>query len=64
MGTVSDRPGRKPILFLGLAASGALAALLAPTRQGCPFQAVLLMLRLFLFSMRPVIMAYAMPFRR
>jgi MFS family permease len=60
MGTLSDKTGRKPPMALGLLTAGALVIMLAVFRSGYPFLGSLLLLGLFLFSIRPIIFAYAL----
>lgn len=60
VGSLSDRLGRKPLMMTSLALSGVLCILLALARQGLPFIVVLAALGLVLFSIRPVIFAFAL----
>lgn len=60
MGTISDMVGRLPILLAGLLITGLSTSLLPLARQGLHFQALLVLMGLFLFSMRPVIFAFAL----
>lgn len=60
VGSLSDRLGRKPLMLCSLGLSGALCLLLALARSGLPFAVTLAALGLVLFSIRPVIFAFAM----
>lgn len=60
VGSLSDRLGRKPMMMCSLALSGGLCVLLALAQRGLPFAVALAALGLVLFSIRPVIFAFAM----
>jgi MFS family permease len=60
LGTVSDYVGRKPIMVVGLGIAGSTSLMLAVAPSGAAFIAVLLVLGLVLFSIRPVVMANAL----
>jgi len=60
VGTISDRTGRKASMTVCLWISASMMALLGIFQQGYLFMGSLVVLGLFLFSVRPVIFAYAM----
>lgn len=60
VGSLSDWLGRKPLMVWSMALSGVLCGLLAVYKSGPAFAVTLAALGLFLFSVRPVIFAYAM----
>ena len=60
MGWLSDRIGRKPVIFVAMAAMAALVFLLLPISEGIGFTIVLGSLGLFFFSVMPIITAATM----
>lgn len=60
VGTLSDRTGRKPAILLCLLSSGIVMFLLGFSQAGVLFTVSLVLLGLLLFSIRPVLFAYAM----
>ena len=60
MGWLSDRIGRKPVIFVAMAAMAALVFLLLPISDGIGFTIVLGSLGLFFFSVMPIITAATM----
>lgn len=60
VGTISDKTGRKSAMAVCLWVSAAMMALLGVFQQGYLFMGSLMVLGLFLFSVRPVNFAYAM----
>lgn len=60
VGTISDKTGRKSAMAVCLWISAAMMALLGVFQQGYLFMGSLVVLGLFLFSVRPVNFAYAM----
>lgn len=60
VGTISDKTGRKSAMTVCLWTSAAMMALLGIFQQGYLFMGSLVVLGLFLFSVRPVNFAYAM----
>ncbi|MBI4288526.1 MAG: MFS transporter [Chloroflexi bacterium] len=60
VGTISDRTGRKSAMSVCLWASAAAMAFLGIFQSGYLFMASLVVLGLFLFSVRPVLFAYAL----
>ena len=64
IGTLSDRTGRRSMMLLCLIVSGLMVSVLAPLREGVIFGAALIVVGLFLFSVRPVLFAQAMDLTR
>ena len=60
MGWLSDRVGRKPVIFVAMASMAALVFLLLPISDGIGFTIVLGSLGLFFFSVMPIITAATM----
>ena len=60
MGWLSDRIGRKPVIFVAMGAMAALVFLLLPITDGIGFTIVLGSLGLFFFSVMPIITAATM----
>lgn len=60
MGWLSDRVGRKPVIFVAMASMAALVFLLLPITDGIGFTIVLGSLGLFFFSVMPIITAATM----
>ncbi len=60
MGWLSDRIGRKPVIFVAMASMAALVFLLLPISDGIGFTIVLGSLGLFFFSVMPIITAATM----
>ena len=60
MGWLSDRIGRKPVIFVAMASMAALVFLLLPISEGIGFTIVLGSLGLFFFSVMPIITAATM----
>lgn len=60
VGTISDKTGRKSAMAVCLWVSAAMMALLGVFQQGYLFMGSLMVLGLFLFSVRPVNFAYAL----
>ena len=60
VGTISDKTGRKSAMAVCLWTSAAMMALLGVFQQGYLFMGSLVVLGLFLFSVRPVNFAYAL----
>lgn len=60
VGTLSDRTGRKATMTVCLWTSAVMMALLGVFQQGYLFMGALVVLGLFLFSVRPVNFAYAL----
>lgn len=60
VGTISDKTGRKSAMSVCLWLSAAMMALLGVFQQGYLFMGALVVLGLFLFSVRPVLFAYAL----
>jgi FSR family fosmidomycin resistance protein-like MFS transporter len=59
LGWLSDKIGRRPIIFVGLAAISLLVASLLLFGEGLPFAIVLAFLGVFLYSINPVMLATA-----
>ena len=60
MGWLSDRVGRKPVIFVAMGLMAALIFLLLPISDGIGFTIVLASLGLFFFSVMPIITAATM----
>ncbi len=60
MGWLSDRIGRKPVIFVAMGSMAALVFLLLPISDGIGFTIVLGSLGLFFFSVMPIITAATM----
>ena len=60
MGWLSDRVGRKPVIFVAMVSMAALVFLLLPISDGIGFTIVLGSLGLFFFSVMPIITAATM----
>ena len=60
MGWLSDRVGRKPVIFVAMGSMAALVFLLLPINDGIGFTIVLGSLGLFFFSVMPIITAATM----
>ena len=59
LGWLSDKMGRRPIIFVGLSAISLLVASLLLFGEGLPFALVLAFLGVFLYSINPVMLATA-----
>ncbi len=60
MGWISDRIGRRPVIFVGLSAISILIFFLLPFGTGWSFTVILALLGMFLYTVNPVMLATAL----